>query len=188
MKILFSISLACLISVTALTVAAQTTTPTTTEPRVSDAPSETAVETRQRVTDSGTELSAQRQERLTNLATNLSDRFDAVISRLLQIITRMETRVAKLEATGRDVSEARARLQTARTSLDFALVNMSDIEQLVNEFVTGTTPRENWSQVRNRYVQTRDLVRSAHAEMKAVVNILKNLPAPLAPEQTDESI
>ena len=53
---------------------------------------------------------------------------------------------------------------------------MSDIDQLVNEFVTGTTPRENWSQVRNRYVQTRDLVRSAHADMKAAIALLKNPP------------
>lgn len=119
-------------------------------------------------------LSARSQDRLTNLAANMSNRFDAVIARLQKIQTRLENRINKIEATGQDVSAAQGYLQTAQTSLSLAEENMRNIDVAVAGFVGGTNPRESWIELRDRYTNTRDLVRSAHADMRAAILALKN--------------
>lgn len=114
-------------------------------------------------------LSPRGQERVTNLAANLSNRFDVVIERLFNVMNRLESRLGKLETSGTDVSQARNFLSTARTSLAQARENMSTIDSQVALMVGSPNPREAWRSLRTTYSNTRELVRSAHADMRAAI-------------------
>lgn len=122
-------------------------------------------------------LNARTQERITNLAANLSNRFDVVIERLFNVMNRMESRLNKLEASGQDVGQARKYLVTARDSLNRAKANMSDIDTQVSMVVGSTNPREEWRGLKATYSSTRELVRSAHADMRAAILSLKETPS-----------
>jgi uncharacterized protein YukE len=120
------------------------------------------------------ELSDRMQERVTNLSANLSNRFDAVIERLFNILNRLQSRMNKLSEQGWDTSEAQSYLDTARRSLTQAEENMSDIDTVVAGVVGASNPREAWQELKAIYVETRELIRSAHADMKTAILSLKN--------------
>lgn len=166
---------------TAGVVQAQTSNPTSTPPQRAPERAESAsVERSERRAD----LSERTQERIVNLAANLSNRFDTVIFRLENILTRLDSRLTKIEATGRDVTGARAHIETARNSLTLAKTNLLDIDGLVNDFATAADAQTAWKTVGARYAETRALIRSAHTDIRSAILIVKNpvTPSAVAPE------
>lgn len=153
---------------------AQTSTPTTT------ASSEVAETTQVEAERPGrqVQLSERAQERVINLAANLSNRFDSVIARLQTIHNRLDARLNILESQGYNVNEARGYVATGKTSLDIAAANMSDIDDAVVGFATAPNARTAWIDVRTRYTETRNLVRSAHADLRAAIAAAKNAQVP----------
>jgi len=115
------------------------------------------------------ELTETRQQRIKNLAANLSNRLDAAIARLFQIVGRIETRLTKLESAGADISTARASLRRASANLTEARSLMSNIDTQVNDATTSNTPYLAWQPVREHYVQVAELVRQAHRELRQTI-------------------
>lgn len=181
MKNLFVLLIPLLFVASVSIVFAQSDATTTSEEEVIVEEQEVVAENREQTIRQA--LSERAQERIINLAANLSNRLDAVINRLDTIMARLKTRLNKLEAAGTDVSEARSYLRTAETALAAARQNMTGIDDQVLSFATASDARANWSELKERYTRTRDLVRSAHADMRSAVLILKN--PPIATEDSD---
>jgi hypothetical protein len=119
-------------------------------------------------------LSERSSERIINLAANVSNRMDAAGTRIQDIIIRLESRIEKLEAAGLDVSEAKDALQSAQISLNAAVNNLTTIDVTVQAAVSSADPRSNWTSVKAAYQNIREQLRTAHTEIKASVQALKD--------------
>ena len=117
------------------------------------------------------------QTRLLNLAANMSNRMEAAVTRLQNVTDRLTSRLNKMEEQGINVSDARAELVKAQTKLDEATQNLASIDTEVNAFVGSATPRENWQNLKNTYLDTRSAIISAHQNILATINLAKNSTA-----------
>ncbi len=129
-------------------------------------------------------LQERTQARITNLAANISNRLDAYINRLQNIATRFGTRMDKLEATGVDVTIARASLARAQVALDAAVLEMSDIDERVAQVTGSPEPRQAWRDVQVSYLKTRDNIRTAFTELRTVLIDLRGALSNPVPTET----
>lgn len=138
---------------------------------------ETVAERREQIQENIAErraaLASRVQERITNLAANISNRMEAAIVRLENIVTRLESRIAKLDEADVDVTAAAEALVEAQTSLDLARVTLAGIDAQVSVAVGSENPREDWQAVKAVFTETRDHIKSAHEQLRAVVALLK---------------
>jgi Skp family chaperone for outer membrane proteins len=109
------------------------------------------------------------------------------------IITRIKTRIAKLEAAGLGVTEAEAALSSAQLSINTAVNSLATIDATVQVAVSSEDPRANWISVKTTFQNNREQLRTAHTEIKASVQALKdaaremenNRSAPAAVQNTE---
>jgi hypothetical protein len=71
-----------------------------------------------------------RQQRVINLSANISNRMEAAIARITDIITRFEVRIDKMSEVGLETSEAKAKLVEAKTSIASAKSTLGNIDNL----------------------------------------------------------
>ncbi len=125
------------------------------------------------------------QKRIVNLAANISNRFDAVIWRFENIAARLQKRIDNETALGRDTTAAQASLSAANVAIAEAKYSMKDIDAAVFNAVTSKNPKEEWATVKQRYVSTRDIIKTAYQELKNTIINLKS--AGQAPTETSSS-
>ncbi len=118
-------------------------------------------------------LNELRQKRVLNLSANISNRMEAAISRLYNIVARLETRIATLKNNGVDTAAAEAKLREAANHLSEAKALISNIDSLVNDATTSTEPQNRWANVRTTYQNTGSKIRSAHQALRETVALLK---------------
>lgn len=118
-------------------------------------------------------LTDRAKERITNLAANVSNRMDAAAARMQDIINRLDSRIDKLEAAGLDTTQAAAALASAQTSVTAAISELSRIDVIVQNAVTAEDPRAAWASVKVTYGGIRAQLQTAHTEIKASVQALK---------------
>ena len=178
----FFTSLFCVLIVQGTLVSAQTTTSSTT-----DSESETTtVTTPRRPFIAEPTLQKVAQTRLLNLTANMSNRMDSAVARLQNVTDRLNSRLTKMEAAGKDVSAARTELGLAQSKLDEAKRSLATIDTEVNAFVGSATPRENWNNLKNTYLNTRTLIIAAHQSILATINLAQNTTEP-TPEATSST-
>ena len=120
------------------------------------------------------ELNDRTKQRVTNLAANISNRMDAAAARMQNIITRLESRIDKLQSAGLNTTEATVALASAQTSIDAAVIALTRIDVTVQTAVTAEDPRAAWEEVKVAYGSIRAQLRTAITEMRASVQALKD--------------
>ncbi|OIP77152.1 MAG: hypothetical protein AUK16_02435 [Parcubacteria group bacterium CG2_30_44_11] len=122
-------------------------------------------------------LDVRAQKRITNLAANISNRMDAAVARLNQIIDRLTARTTELEAKGVDTVEAEVHIADAKTAVDAAAALLADIDEEMASVTGSESPREKWTAVREIFlnvkaelVKARESLRAAVASLKAAVS------------------
>jgi hypothetical protein len=171
----FFCALFCVLAMHVPLAGAQTTTTsstTVTEPET------TTVTTPRRPFIAEPTLQRMAQTRLQNLAANMSNRMDSAVARLQNVTDRLNSRLTKIEAGGKDVSAARTELALAQTKLDEAKRSLATIDTEVNAFVGSATPRENWNNLKNTYLNTREVIVAAHQSILATINLVQNTTVP----------
>jgi len=118
-------------------------------------------------------LQEKAQTRITNLAANISNRMEAAIRRLSQVIDRIDSRVLKLKDAEVDTTEAERLIGLAKTDITSAITTLSTIDTVVVTAVTSNNPRANWADVRTTYETARNQIKSAHSNIKKSVEALK---------------
>lgn len=113
------------------------------------------------------------QDRIINLSRNMEARMQAVTARFDNIIARMERRIEKLEAEGVDTSEATVFVGHAKTSLETAKSNLTDLDQTVVRAVTSDSPRDRYRTVRNSLMNTKHAVKDTHTHLRTTLALLK---------------
>ncbi len=129
-------------------------------------------------------LSEVRQQRIINLAANISNRMDAAVNRLFNIISRIESRIQKLSLNGVDTSAAQDSLQEASRTLAEARALLRDIDTLVYEATTNEGAYGKWEDLRTRYQTIASLIRGTQTSLRETIANLKEAPiqTEIAPE------
>ena len=117
-------------------------------------------------------------ERRVEMQTNLAKRkvehvtkiILATIERLEKIITRIESRIVKIQERGGDTTEAEGFVALAKE-------NLADAKVAVEVFATldlsGSTARENFETIRAAAAEAQELIRTAHRNLMMAVRALK---------------
>lgn len=161
-----------------LQIAAQTEIATSSEASATTTPLRDTLENRREAVRASTTarlqaLSNIRQERIINLSANLSNRLEAAIDRLFAIVGRLESRLTKIETSGKDVSQAKASLRRAAEQLGSARAAMNTIDTQVVEATTANDAAARWQTVRTTYTNTATLIRAARESLREVVMLTK---------------
>lgn len=124
-------------------------------------------------TERKTALQQLAQTRITNLAANMSNRMEAAIGRMRNVIARLESRMDKLDERGIETVAARAELSVAVRHINEAAATLGNIDAEVAAFVGSENPRETWKNVKALFESSRDSLRLAHASLKKVIELLR---------------
>jgi hypothetical protein len=112
------------------------------------------------------------QDRVVNLASNVNARLAKADERMSNIIGRLESRIAKLEAQGIDVSTAKETLSQAKNTQEAAQATLRDLAS-VQRAVSGEAPRETFNQIKIQFLAAKDLIRQTHRLLIQTVAELK---------------
>jgi hypothetical protein len=107
-------------------------------------------------------LSPVAQTRITNLTANISNRLDAHLRRLDNVTSRLDSRIGKLNAEGKDTALAASSLNSAKADLDTARNMLATIDSEVATFVGSETPYERWRSLKATYSNIYTNLTSAH--------------------------
>ena len=118
-------------------------------------------------------LQASAQTRITNLSANLSNRMDAAVNRMQNVIDRLTSRINKLNELGIDTSTALDSLDKAQQEIDQAKTILSTIDDDVANFVGSEDPRANWQKLKLTFTEIRDSIKASHQSLRATVENLK---------------
>lgn len=118
-------------------------------------------------------LEGVRQQRILNLSANISNRMEAAIERLFNIIERFEQRIEKLKQAGADTTLAETKLREAAQLLAEARAKLSNIDTLVYNATTSTEPKTDWKSVRETYLEAGRLIRASHQALRETISLLK---------------
>lgn len=114
-----------------------------------------------------------RQQRVLNLSANISNRMDAAIERIFDIISRTEQRVEKLKASGVSTVSAEIKLRESAQILAEARASILDIDNIVYNATTSAEPVTEWQKVKATYKNTAALIRASHAALRETIALLK---------------
>ena len=131
-------------------------------------------------------LEARAQERVTNLAANMSNRMEAIIERLQNIADRLESRLTKMSDSGVDITGSAAALASAQLSLDAAVLEIGDIDASVFAAVSSTNAGSSWTTLKTKFTNIKDLIKTAHSELRSSINLSKEASLAARAEQSAE--
>jgi hypothetical protein len=120
------------------------------------------------------ELSQEQQDRFINLVRNTESRMSGAITRLENIIVRLEARIAILKATGIRTEDAEETLAGAKDALAIAKNELKDAKTLAESGITSDTPRSQFESARTRFTSVRQSIRDAFILLREVVTELKD--------------
>lgn len=133
---------------------------------------------REQIAERRNALSERSRNRVLALADNISQKMNAAIARLEQIIKRFEVRVAALEGQGVDGSASEAKLDEAKDSLATAkqIVN-NQVNDLIDAAVDAENPRETWGAARTAFTEAKTAIKDAHQNVREALALLKDAVA-----------
>ncbi len=111
-------------------------------------------------------------DRLKKFVANLVNRFEAAVERLNTLSTRIESRIAKLEAAGIDVTESKTLLVAAKLKIQVASSSIAQIQTKADAVITGDT-RALYPELKSTVEQEKALIKEAQAALVEVVKSLK---------------
>ena len=118
-------------------------------------------------------LDKRMQDRLVNLSSNIIARLTAATNRMDNIISRLDTRIAKLDADGVDTTLAKTKLEEAKKHQQSATDLLQSLDS-VQSAVSGDTPRESFQAIRSQFITIRDDIKQTRGTLKFTVTALKD--------------
>lgn len=129
------------------------------------------------VTEQRTEkvfLTRAQQNRIINLTRNASARMQAAEDRLTNISERLNTRIAKLRATGMQTADAEQSLAQANASLLLAHNAITKAQTLAENAIMSGTPRQSFGLARTQFASGIEAIHDARNFLQQAVAFLKN--------------
>jgi len=170
---LIGLSVVCALLVATYTFAHETSLEPTTTPldRVV-VEEETRVNPEERRTERKTALDKNIQERIINLTRNVTDRLNAGIYRMENIVVRLESRITKMKAEGYTTETAEGKLREAQSTLRVAKTTLSE-SRPAQQAVSSDVPREAFREIRAQMQGVQELLRQTQSLLKETVALLR---------------
>lgn len=117
------------------------------------------------------------KERLAKFITNTIERYEAAITRLEKLAQRIDSRIAKFEAEGVNVTKAKELMVIAKLKIETAKTSVSGIN-LQSELTASSTAtttvmiKKDFEGLRAQLEKAKTDIKAAHA---ALVDVVKNL-------------
>lgn len=118
-------------------------------------------------------LEARAQERIDQLADTAAARLQIVIDKLADITDRVRERALELDASGTNVDEVLATLNSVDILLADATDALTTIDVSVEYTITSPDPRTDWADARQQFIAIRDLLNEARVLLRDAVAALK---------------
>jgi DNA repair exonuclease SbcCD ATPase subunit len=129
-------------------------------------------------------LSERRKEHIKQWWARVNRRLSAVIERLYKLADKIDGRLDRAEAAGKDVSEQRDDLTEARAKIDAAKQKLADATAEVESIIADGTPREAFAKLRELHKGVISSIREAHRALVAVLVSLRDLVGTPTPSVT----
>lgn len=114
------------------------------------------------------------KERLEKFINILIERFTAAQERLAELASRIESRLAKMEADGLDVSAQKTALASAKVLIGDLTQSISEIETMSTEVLTGET-RALYPELKEAVEATKSEIKTAHQALVDIIVSLKGM-------------
>ena len=82
------------------------------------------------------------------------------VARNADLITRTESRIAKFESAGRDMTDAKARIAEAKASLDSAIASLDSIEAQVKVAADASSPTSAFQKIHDLVIGAKDKIKA----------------------------
>ncbi len=124
------------------------------------------------------------KERVENFINKIEERFNSAIERLEKLSSRIESRITKLESEGKDTTEAKKLLETAKTKIVIAKESISKIDLTnLSDSSTKEEIKTKFDALKPQIENTKTLTTEAHS---ALVDVIKNLKPGQSAENATE--
>lgn len=130
------------------------------------------------------------KDRTKNLLDNVMNRLKGATDRFDRIATRIESRIQKEEAAGKELSAARATVERARLEIQRAHREASMITELQMDLVVDSeSPRASFQNLSLRITATQSALINAKQELSSALMALSGapMPSPVATSTEDVS-
>lgn len=117
-------------------------------------------------------LDIKKQEQVKKRIAHKYSVYEKAINRIEDLSIRVDSRIAKFEAAGADVSLAKVRNATAKTKIAEARTLLATIKVEADAAVASSTPQKAIPNVIKPFAKAKESIKAAHA---AVVNAIKVL-------------
>lgn len=127
----------------------------------------------------------QRQKTITNFFARMVERLKAALEREQKLGERIQSRIDKARANGKDVTAAQAALASARTAWEEAEQSVESAETAMKDVLSSDNPKTAFEGVKTLVANAAGKIKAVHAAFVDVVNTLKGIggggrPAPTA--------
>lgn len=110
-----------------------------------------------------------------HLVDQMVKRFNTAVDRLTKIADRIDSRIAKIKATGKDTSSAEKLVADARAKIEQAKGDIVKIPGLVTDGIATTTPKEKFGSLRSTAETIRKELEGAQSSLTKAVKVLRGL-------------
>lgn len=120
-------------------------------------------------------LAEKRKQLIRDHFKRMMKRFDAALERLKKIGERIQSRIDKAKANGKDVASAQTALDRAKASWQEAKSAVDDIKGKLESVLSADDPKAAFKDVQNLIEAARDKIKAAHAAMVDAITALKGI-------------
>jgi len=122
-------------------------------------------------------LSQRKQEIIRSHFKRVTRRLEAAVNRLYLLISRIESRVAKIEAVDEslDTELIKADIASAKEKLDQATIQLGNVKTKMEEVIDSETPKEDFVEVREMISEIRENLIGVHQILVKVIGDIKGL-------------
>ena len=104
-------------------------------------------------------------------------RFEAALEREKKLGERIQSRIDKAKANGKNTAKAQAALDKAKKTWDEAKVLMDDVKSKLEGVLSAADPKEAFKEVQTLVASVRDKIKAVHQDLVAAVTALKGIGA-----------
>jgi len=130
-----------------------------------------------RVASIEAKLNVRKKEIIRNHFLRMTKRLEAAIDRLNRLITRIESRIAKIEANNEDINiePIKKDIQKAKDKLLLATNKLNESKIKIDDLLESNTPKEAFAEVRDIIQEIKKDLIEAHRLLVKVIGDIKGL-------------
>lgn len=120
-------------------------------------------------------LAEKRKQIIRDHFNRMMKRFDAALERIKKIGERIQSRIERAKANGKDVASAQTALDRAKTSWQEAKSAVDGVKGKLESVLSADDPKAAFKDVQNLIEAARDKIKAAHAAMVDAITTLKGV-------------